>query len=388
MAGVGKTTLATKLAKSIQDRFEYVIWRTIQHTSSANDLLTEFVSFLSNQQETKPDINLLIHYLRKSQCLLILDKLETTLDADLTIDYRSGYQIYSDLIRAISTTNHSSCLILTSREKPAEIATLERTAFNVRSLNLEGSQEVALHLLQSKQLLGSEEQKQKLCLLYSHNPLQINMVANTIIQLFDSKIDKFLEQNTLLLSNISQLLKQQLHRLSELEWHIMYCIAINQQITNIDTLAKNIWLTIPKYQLLNAIEKLIWRSLIEKQAQGYIQKPVVMEYVVERLKEQILSELINKEFFLFNQHLLVAENRKHCGIENHASVILQGIADQFCNYFPSRIALKRHIQEIIEEVQTFQHCLCKYGISNFTHLCNYLKIELKTAEQEIFQYCL
>ncbi|MBD2199481.1 MULTISPECIES: NB-ARC domain-containing protein [Calothrix] len=388
MAGVGKTTLATKLAISIQDQFEYVIWRAIQYTSSANDLLIELVSFLSNQQDTKPDINLLIHYLRTFQCLLILDNLETTLDADLTINYRSGYQIYSDLIRAISTTNHNSCLILTSREKPAEITTLERTAFKVRSLNLEGSQEVALHLLQSKQLLGSEKQKQKLCLLYSYNPLQINMVANAIIKLFDSKIDKFLEQNTLLLSNISQLLKQQLHRLSELEWHIMYCIAINQQVTSIETLAQKICLTIPKYQLLNAIERLIERSLIEKQAQGYIQKPVVMEYVVEWLKEQILSELINKEFLLFNQHLLVTENSIHCDIKNQTIVILRSITDQFCNYFPSRIAIKRHIQEIIKEVQTFKHCLSKYGISNFIHLCNYLEFELTTAEQEILQYCL
>jgi hypothetical protein len=130
---------------------------------------------------------------------------------------------------------------------------------------------------------------------------------------------------------------------------------------------------------------MIWRSLIEKQAQGYIQTHTVMEYVVERLKGQILIELINKDFFLFNQHLLVAENSKHCGIENQISVILRSIADKLCNYFPSRIALKRHIQEIIEEVQTFQNCLSKYGISNFIHLCNYLKIQLTTAEQEIFQ---
>ncbi|MEH2306100.1 NB-ARC domain-containing protein [Nostoc sp.] len=30
MSGIAKTTLATKLAISIQDQFEYVIWRSLQ----------------------------------------------------------------------------------------------------------------------------------------------------------------------------------------------------------------------------------------------------------------------------------------------------------------------------------------------------------------------
>ncbi|WP_339381905.1 NB-ARC domain-containing protein [Calothrix parietina] len=288
MAGVGKTTLATKLATSIQDRFEYVIWRSLEYTTPGNHLLSELVSFLSNRQQSKPDINLLIHYLRTSRCLLILDNLETALNANLMGKYRSGYQIYGDLIQAIAKTKHKSCMILTSREKPTLVATFEGTGLSVRSLHLQGSQEIALHLLESKQLLGSDEQKQQLCDRYSNNPLQINMIANAIIELFDGKIGKFLELNTLLLSNISQLLKQQLHHLSELEWHIMYSIAINQEVTSVDTLAKSICPTVPQWQLLNAIERLIWRSLIEKQAKGYIQKPIVMEYVLERLKQQIL----------------------------------------------------------------------------------------------------
>jgi hypothetical protein len=74
------------------------------------------------------------------------------------------------------------------------------------------------------------------------------------------------------------------------------------------------------------------------------------------------------------------------GIENRTSVTLLGIADQFCNYFPSRIALKKHIQEIIEEAQTFKHCLSEYGISNFIYFCKYVKIELTKTEKELLQY--
>ncbi|MDZ8140937.1 MAG: hypothetical protein RM049_37565 [Nostoc sp. DedQUE04] len=88
---VGKTTLATKLAISIQDRFEYVIWRSLQYTPPGNSLLTELGSFLCNQQETTPDIDLLIHYLRTYQCLLVLDNFETILDAASMAKYRPNY---------------------------------------------------------------------------------------------------------------------------------------------------------------------------------------------------------------------------------------------------------------------------------------------------------
>ncbi len=60
-------------------------------------------------------------------------------------------------------TAHSSCLILTSREKPAIIAASEGAKLPVRSLRLRGSPEAARALLTAKGLTGDETQKQQLC---------------------------------------------------------------------------------------------------------------------------------------------------------------------------------------------------------------------------------
>ncbi|MDB9306222.1 NB-ARC domain-containing protein [Nodularia spumigena CS-591/12] len=386
MGGVGKTTLATQLAIEIQDQFDYVIWRSLQYTNSRTNVIIELISLLSEQEETQPDINLLMDYLRSYRCLLIFDNLETVLDAGSLGKFRPEYQIYADLIQAIGKTNHNSCLILTSREKPTEVAILEGVGLKVRSLKLEGSPEVALQIVELKHLLGSDEQKQELCDRYNHNPLQIYMVTNAIIELFDGEIDKFLEQNILLLSNIIHLLEQQLNRLSDIEWHIMYCIAIHRQLSTIDTLAQNISPNVPKFQLLNAIERLISRSLIEKTAKGYTQKLVVMKYVGEKLKQQILMELINTKFSLFNKYLLFTETAKKYLIKNQGSVNLKAIAEQFCNYFTSKTDIKRHFQGILEEVQTFRQQLSKYGVFNLIHLCDYLEIELTEAEKDVLPF--
>ncbi|MCC5626668.1 NB-ARC domain-containing protein, partial [Nostoc sp. CHAB 5715] len=123
MGGIGKTALAVKLAQQVQAEFEYVIWRSLRNAPPLETLLAELVPFVSNQQETKTEISRLIHYLRASRCLLILDNWETILLAGNHVgQYRPGYESYGELLKVIGEVAHQSCLLLTSREKPAEIA--------------------------------------------------------------------------------------------------------------------------------------------------------------------------------------------------------------------------------------------------------------------------
>jgi hypothetical protein len=49
--GIGKTDLSLKLARGIQDKFEYVIWRSLLNAPKATDILRDLIQFLSNQQD-------------------------------------------------------------------------------------------------------------------------------------------------------------------------------------------------------------------------------------------------------------------------------------------------------------------------------------------------
>jgi len=277
MGGVGKTTLATQLTKQIYDQFDYVFWRSVPTVPCFDNMIIDLLSFVSHHKESKPNINQVIHYLRTYRCLIILDNLETVLDM--------GNTEYNHLLCIIAETNHQSCLIFTTRVKPVQITLLEKWSLSVHCLRLRGSSKIAFSLIQSKQLLGTDEQKYELCHLYGNNPLKVKIVVNTIIEVFNRNIEKFLEQNTLLVSNyINSLLEQQLNPLSVLERQIMYCLATNQQLTTITDLApnQNILPTVSKSQLLQAIERLYSRSLIEKEAGKYTLQPVFREYVTEK----------------------------------------------------------------------------------------------------------
>ncbi|MEA5530650.1 NB-ARC domain-containing protein [Dolichospermum sp. UHCC 0684] len=277
MDGVGKTTLATQLTKQIQDQFDYVFWRSVPTVPSFDSMITEMLSFISHRRESTPNINQLIHYLYEHRCLIIWDNLDTVLDVD--------YIKYIQLIRIIADTKHQSNLIFTSRDKPVQLTELEGWSLSVRSLRLTGSSEIAFSLLQSRRLLGTDQHKYELSHSYGHNPLKIKVVINIIIDLFDGNIEEFLKQNTLLVSNyINSLLEQQLNPLSVLEWQIMYCLATDQRLINLTDLAqnKNILPNVSISQLLQAIERLYSRSLIEREAGMYSLQSVLREYVMEQ----------------------------------------------------------------------------------------------------------
>ncbi|MFY7797560.1 MAG: NB-ARC domain-containing protein [Dolichospermum sp.] len=292
MGGVGKTTLATQLAKQIQDQFDYIFWRSVPTVLSFDEMITDMLSLVSNYKESKPNIHRVIHYLRAYRCLIILDHLETDLDA---FDSK-----YNHFIQIIAETNHQSCLIFTSRNQPDEISLLENWLSSVRSLKLFGSSEAAFSLIQSKQLLGTEKQKYELCDLYGNNPLKIKIVVNAIIKLFNGDINKYLAQNTLLVSyHLRRLLEQQLNCLCDIEKQIMYYLATNSQLTTITDLANKLP-HISRCHFWQAIERLNLRSLIQEKAGKYTLQPVVIEYIMEQFKPKPVLELVNKELTYSN----------------------------------------------------------------------------------------
>ncbi|MEH2378243.1 MAG: NB-ARC domain-containing protein [Nostoc sp.] len=145
MGGMGKTALSVKIAEQLQEEFEYVIWRSLRHAPFFHDKVTECIKILSHQQVTTlpasphEQITCLIEYLRKSRCLLILDNFDTLLQQGKgTGCYREGYEPYGELLWRLGETKHQSCVLLTSREKPTEVAATEGDGLPVRTLSLSG----------------------------------------------------------------------------------------------------------------------------------------------------------------------------------------------------------------------------------------------------------
>ncbi len=283
MGGIGKTALSVKLAEQIQPMFEYVIWQSLRHAPPIEALLANLISFLSNQQETQADLSRLLNCFRSSRCLVVLDEVDVILRPGNPVGYyREGYEGYGELLRRVGVERHQSCLVLTSREKPKEIALLE--GIPVRLLTLSSLGEAAQEILREKCLLYEEEKWQKLIKIYRGNPLYLKLVATTIKYLFDSNVADFLRENTIVVvDDIQQILGQQFERLSDVEKKIMYELAIHTEPSSVSQLAEEIALTVSKSEIIEALDSLERRSLLEKITIAsevlYTLQPVVVKYI-------------------------------------------------------------------------------------------------------------
>src|SRR6266568_3075425 len=177
VGGIGKTTLATKLAQDLAFQFECVLWHSLQYVPSIEDFVADCIQMLVEEEEQAAfsiplhldqRLACFLHLLRTRRCLLILDNFESLLREDTLGVYQPGFEGYQRLIELVVKSPHKSCLVITSREAPQHL----RNDFPVRLLPL-GSLNVTAcqDLLREKSLQGTAAEWEQLIACYGGNPL-------------------------------------------------------------------------------------------------------------------------------------------------------------------------------------------------------------------------
>lgn len=313
MGGMGKTTLAVALADALQDKFAGLIWRSLHPAPSLPLLLSDLVSFLSQQAvhfsatEVHQGITRLIECLQHHRFLVILDGMDALFRSSEGDDYphvgtyQEGYADYYQLLQRLSQERHQSCVLVTSREKPTGVAALEGKTLPVRCLQLQGLQEQdARELLKAKGFLGTEPKLAELVSLYRGHPLALKVITTLIQEVFDGSITTFVNQNTIVVPrDLRALIQQQLQRLSHPEREIVYWLTIAAKPITLLQLDSYLLNSGSGSGLLMAIMGLERRSLLEDLDEFHLEdpedrftlQPLVMKVVAQELIEQALSEL-------------------------------------------------------------------------------------------------
>jgi WD40 repeat protein len=346
MGGMGKTTLAVKLVQQVlaqregggeignesfnsssiprPSSFQFVIWRSLRNAPLPEIVLTDLMRFFSGPQQQLeltagtqgflPLLAELIVHLRDHRCLVVLDNAESILvsdDSQAVGNYRAGYEGYGELLRRVGEERHQSCLMLTSREQPREIALLEGE--KVRSLRLRGlPQKEGQKILER---IGSFSTSAAECDVivdhYAGNPLALKLAAAGIRDLLHGNVSEFLsllQQGTLVFSDIRDLLERHFNRLSGLEQEVLYWLAIAREPISIEELKTDMLSPESRLNLTATLDALKRRSLLEVVPTGFTLQPAVMEYVTNRLVKSVLEEIL-----LNRQVSAVAEAAQHTG---------------------------------------------------------------------------
>ncbi|NET01493.1 MAG: ATP-binding protein [Sphaerospermopsis sp. SIO1G1] len=317
MNGIGKTAFSVKLAQEIQDQFEYVIWRSLHLFPSMNMLLTDLMQILSPTLEIDESMTLnqrisqLLERLREVRCLIVFDDFHSVISQSLSypnyflapnnfnqstrINYYQNYEAYSELISRVANSQHQSCLLITSREKPPKLVGIEGEKLPVKSLNLTGlDMNDSLSIVENQGLATSDYTDINILINhYSGNPLFLKLVTATIKNMFCGNIYQFLEYRTFIFGDIRKNLDQQFSCLSEIEKYIMYWLVLNPDVKAVFTLNDQILPVssskISSRIILENLESLQQKSYIYIQSANIFIFQVWKEYIIQYLQEQNLS---------------------------------------------------------------------------------------------------
>lgn len=360
IGGVGKSTLSIRFARSVQDEFDYVIWRTLHEAPPVNVFLDSLLPCLVDPEAPEPEpskslgqkISQLIHYFQQGRCLIILDSIDTVFrEGDRAGYCNFGYEGYGELLERVGASIHQSCLLLTTREKPKEVASLEGGDLPVRTLKLGGlGEQEGEIILREKQLRGTDAELQTLIKRYAGNPLALKIVATTIQDLFDGHIVEFLRQETTVFGDIRNLLEQQFERLRDPEKQLMYWLAINREPVPLSTLQEDA-VPMSRFELLESLESLGRRSLIEQNAACFSLQPVVMEYVTGIFVEKVCAEITAGELAIFRSHALIKATAKDYARDAQVRLILNPLLNLLLLQFQGKSNLEDRLMSIVQSQQ-------------------------------------
>ncbi len=378
MGGIGKSALAVTVMHWVARQFEAVIWRSLRDAPACEGLLEECLQMLAPQAlRDLPDplegrLHLLMEQLRARRVLLVLDNLEMLLEEGENMGrMRAGFEGYARLLRRMGETTHQSCLVLTSREKPADLVPLEGSRTPVHSLRLSGLNTVAsAQLLAEKEVVGLPHDWERLVEAYAGNPLALKIVAQTIVELFGSEIMPFLEQGEVVFGGVRELLDEQFARLSATEQTVLFWLAILREPVRIEELLLVLGAPLPRVQVLEAVEALRRRSLLERGHRGgsFMLQSVVLEYATARLIAEAASEIERGHLVRLIEHGLELATVKEYVRQTQQRLMVSPLLAQVRTAYAGRDAMEGKLLALLDELRTRADDIQGYGPANLLAL--------------------
>jgi len=387
MGGIGKSALAVTVMHRVATQFEVVIWRSLRDAPGCSALLEACLQVLAPQPLPElPDslegrLHLLMEQLRARRVLLVLDNLEMLLEeGEGTGCMRAGFEGYARLLRRMGETAHQSCLLLTSREKPTDLVPLEGSRSPVHAVRLAGLDgRAGRQLLEAKDVAGTAHDRERLVEVYRGNPLALKIVAHTIVELFGGEIVPFLEQGEVVFGGVRELLDEQFDRLSALEQAVFYWLAILREPVSLEELLAVFSRPRTAVQVLEALEGLGRRSLIEHgpRAGSFTLQSVVLEYATARLVAEASRELEQGQLVRLIQHGLVQAHAKDYVRQVQERLLLAPVLAHVQSVAPEHANVEAQVGALLDKMRALPENVQGYGPANLVTLLRVLRGDLR-----------
>jgi WD40 repeat protein len=389
LGGIGKTLLATRLAHDVAHAFDYVYWRSLRNAPLPGEWLASATRFLSPGDPLQlgsdaARLDCLLDLAQSARCLFVLDNLESVLQpGERAGRFQPGYEGFGTLLQYLGQSPHRSCVLLTSREEPAEVSLLKGEAQPVRVMNLSGlSVEDAEVVLRDKQLTGNAAMWSALVARYGGNGLALRMVAESIRALFGGDIASFLEARTGVYGGMRSLLERQVGRLGELELEVLRWLTVEREPVSFAELSADLGSAADSGATLEAVEGLRRRSMLERRERGpaFSLQSVVLEFMTSRLVEEVAQELDSGELVTLLHQPLVKATAKDYVRASQEKLIAVPVLERLVAERGGQPAAEQRLVALLDQLREWPFVRQGYGPGNIVNLLRLLRGDLRGAD--------
>jgi WD40 repeat protein len=380
MAGIGKTTLAVKIAQLVADDFDRTIWISLHDAPPIAEMLDDTIRRLVPNLGSKKlmgdvpaAIAMLLELFSQHRYLLIFDNFDAVLPKDRDLD-RSNH--YLELLKLVAEVKHHSCILLTTREKPAIVAALAGETLPVRSLTINGLDRSAAEKILGDKGLIAGQPVDRLIGNYAGHPLALKFVAAKIQDLFAGDIDAFIEEGANSFDELDRFLAPQFYLLTPLAQKILYWLAIHRTKIPLQQLQVEIGDSATRGEIQAALLFLQRRSLIERQPQGFTLHPVVMEFVTNLFLDKLCIEIVEGDYQLILNYPSIQATAAEYVRERQIRMILAPLSERLRQNFGSIEVITERLINLVERLRTRDQHRTGYAIGNYLNLCRHLEIDL------------
>ncbi|MBU6229875.1 MAG: NACHT domain-containing protein [Cyanobacteria bacterium REEB459] len=291
LPGSGKTSLAIYLAQRLKADFDRVGYLLLCDQTTDDQVLQALGDWLAADPDPQADRSTplaerILERCRQSPALILIDQLEELFaPQQLAGTYRAGRQGISALLQQLATSQHRSCILCISQEKPQDFA--HWSGPRVRDYPLQGWTDRAVKgfLAQQGKVSGTPQDWAGFNHRYGGLPLALKALASSLQDLYQGQVSLFLKQTDRSLADRSdQTLQPLMDRLSREERELLYWLALAPTPLSLASLKADM----PAYPGTSVLQSLIARSLCRAKAD-----PVLGDTVID-LPEPVAWQALNQ----------------------------------------------------------------------------------------------
>ncbi|PSB56915.1 ATP-binding protein [Chamaesiphon polymorphus] len=284
MKGIGKTAIArhfiTQFSENLAAKFERVVWIAPDKTLSLTDVLASVLQALDSRSaklslDLQPLLDKILFILQSQKCFLVLDNADSLL-ADNALTELTDRQAALNFLDLFNRSKHQSCCIAIVDRSPPRID----AGSSIRAIEIAGlDRRSCQRLLEHSELIGTPADWDLLVNKYRGNPQALKPIANTIRDIFDRDISKFLAANILVYYRIENILSEQLNYLSQAEIAFLSYLSRQQEPLSLDRILTDLRSAIGETDIIRTLDKLVARYLIDARDGKFSVPESIGEYV-------------------------------------------------------------------------------------------------------------